>query len=137
MDASFKEKSAWLTFIVMLVTFGNYFGRVLFFPNIVENEAGLLLIVLVIFVIIMIILHIGLAVGQKQEQEDERDQRVSGKAYRNAHFAMISALVMSVGYLMFFDVGSLMDAVNMMVFAMVIGELTYLGSQLFYYRVGA
>jgi len=137
MDASFKEKSAWLTFIAMTVMFGNYFGRALFFPSVVENQAGLLLSVLVIFVVIMIILHIGLAMGQKQEQEDERDHRVSGKAYRNAHIAIIATLVMSVGYLIFFDVGSLMDAVNMMVFAMVIGELTYLGSQLVYYRVGA
>jgi len=85
----------------------------------------------------MIMLHIGLALGQKQEQLDERDHRVSGKAFRNAHHAFIGTLVMSIGTLMFVDFSSDMTAVNLMLLSVVVGELVYLGSQLIYYRKGA
>jgi len=85
----------------------------------------------------MIVLHIGLAMGQKQERLDERDYRVSGKAFRNAHHAFIGTLVVSIGALMFVDFNSDMTAVNLMLLSVVVGELVYLGSQLVYYRKGA
>ena len=137
MNASFKEKSVWLTFIAMVVTFGNYFARVWFFPDLVENPIGLFFIVMMIFIVITIFLHIGLAVGQRQESSDDRDQRVSGKAYRNSHFAFVTMLVMGIGILMFVDFGSEMTAFNLMLFSVVVGELVYMGSQLVYYRIGA
>ncbi|MBL4597249.1 MAG: hypothetical protein JKX99_11800 [Robiginitomaculum sp.] len=141
MDASFEEKSTLISLVAIAVTFGNYFGRVWFFPRDEASQLGLLFTVLFIFIVIEALLHIGLAIGQKQQKADERDKAVSGKANRNGYLLMLSLLICFVGYLIFAGIltgtANVMTAINLMVFAVVAAELVRLGSLLFYYRMGA
>ena len=136
MDANFKQKSAWLTCIALAVVFGNYFIKVWFFPSEAGKSLSNLILVLVIFVIIEIILHIGLAIGQKQESQDERDTDVAGPSYRNSHIAMVTILVSSASYLIMFNIGAVMAAINIMLFTVVVGEFVHQASLIYYYKKG-
>ena len=136
MNANFKEKSAWLSAIAILVIFGNYFGRVWFFPGEDGDSASLLVTVVVIFIILEIVLHIGLALGHPRENADERDTDVAGKSYRNAYYIVMIGVFYTLGGILFAQPLALMTTTNMLVLSIVLGELVNFGSQIFYYRNG-
>jgi Ca2+/Na+ antiporter len=156
---SFREKSAWITFILLLVVFGFYFasygvmlasggGRVEgAHPNMnVETartaiHAGfsvLFGLLVAAFVIAEIVLHIIVAIRARAEANapaDERERLIALKAKRLAYQVLVSAAWGSMA-VVFLGVEAWVLA-NAIFFAIWLGELTNYGTQIYLYRRGA
>ena len=149
MELSYQEKSILGSLLAMVLVYGYYFAAALRHvtePEFGSGSLGRLIFTVIAIVAIEIVYHIVLAIEQKPEAKDERDILIEGRAYRNAYFLMATGAFLVINYVI---VASLMrDAaptrilitpslmVNLILLAMVAGELTKYGSQLFYYRRG-
>jgi len=140
---SFREKSAWITFILLLIVFGFYFvnfGMAFFAGVRLQNGIGLFVLfgLLVAAIIIAeIVLHIIVAVrspADAKSPQDERERLIALKAKRPAYFVVVSTAFCSIG-LMHVGGGAWALA-NGILFSIWLGELTNYGAQIYYYRRG-
>jgi hypothetical protein len=136
---SFREKSTWITFVLLFVLFGFYFasvGHQMIRPADPHPNFFVLFVVLLVAIIVLeIVLHIIAAIrspADAKAPQDEREKLIALKAKRPAFFVlMIGAfLAMAVVHL---PVGRWL-IVNAMFFAIWLGELTHYGAQLYFYR---
>jgi hypothetical protein len=131
---SFREKSAVITILALLLTYGAYAVRVKSGPMSTPEAVGFLSVVILAQVVIMIVAHIAVAVMRRPEARDERDQVADLRGARNGYFALATGLVAAMWL-------ALMGAppltlVNAMLGALVAAEVVRYGSQLVYYRTG-
>lgn len=151
---SFKEKSIWVSLIIMLIIWMDYFSDVY---NLYQSASltvavihKLLLGVVVLTIILQIIFHTVIAIIDKKgadEHEDERDKVITLYGSRNAY------LILSIGVVVFVFqtiLPSLFDRSNfvtglpdqyvlmhVVIIAAVIAEVVKYSTQLFYYRQGS
>ena len=142
---SFREKSSWISFVVILIAALLYFRTVLQLPLSVRNApvglfvtAALLIVGSIGITVLEIAAHIIAAItapGDAMTPTDERDRYVAAKA-KGFAFLVLSALVFVTiaGLLLGMTPWATCQA---LVFAFVVGELVHYGAEIVYYRCGS
>jgi len=138
---SFREKSAWITF-VLLLAFGIYFGEVAAHmldptrPH--TNYLQLFVLLVVAIVVLEIITHAVIAFRSPHEAQtpiDERERLIELRSTRPAFFVLLVGAFLSVGTI---HMGaSTWLLAHCVLLAIWLAELTRYGSQLYHYRRGA
>ena len=137
---SFREKSAWISFVVILIVSGVYFwnaSRIL--GGQIEPRLGLHVSValLATFVLLEAVMHLIVAAKSPREAlaaRDEREQAIQMRATRRAfHVAVVGALV-AVSMLHVSDSPWVMGQVVLL--AVVLAGLVNYGSQIVLFRRG-
>jgi hypothetical protein len=137
---SFREKSAWISFVSILLVFSIYFARVAQVFVAGEGRGPLFHLFLVLvagLVVLEVILHVAIAIQSPREArspKDERERLIDMKATRLAFpvllvgaFCAILPIHMGMGR------GVMADA---MLLAIVVAELVKFGAQIVYHRRG-
>jgi hypothetical protein len=148
---SFREKSAWITFILLLVVFGFYFAcfGAAFFAGVrlhpgfswIFGVGFFALFGVLVGAIIVgeIVLHIIVAVRSpadaKSSPQDERERLIALKAKRPAYFVLATTAFLSISLI--HTGGGAFALVNGILFAIWLGELTNYGTQIYLYRRSA
>jgi hypothetical protein len=136
---SFREKSAWITFFLLLFGFGFYFVLVLrqiihpVHPH--TNFFALFFALLVLIIVIEIVLHIIAAFRSPKEANrpaDEREKLIALKAKRPAFYVLMVATFLAIGVA--HTGAGVWPMLNAILFAMWLGDLTNYGAQVFYFR---
>jgi hypothetical protein len=136
---SFREKSAWISLVVILVVFGIYFGdlaRHLLSPVHAHRSYVVFFFLLVPLVVLLeVVLHILAAIrapSDAKAPQDERDRFINLKATRIAFYVLVSGAFVSIGTV---HVGAGPGLLaNAVLCAIWLAELTRLGSQVYLYR---
>ncbi len=142
MDLSYQEKSILGSLLAMLVIYGYYFSttlRHLGQPGFEGETLGRLIGTVIALIVVEVVYHIVLAIESRPEPKDERDVLIECKAYRNAYLLLSTLGALLILYFIF--LGGRIGltpylSVNLLLLAMVAGELTKYLTQLFYYRRG-
>lgn len=142
MQMSFREKTTWSSMLAMLLVYGWYFLGQL--PALLDGTTdmpeigirlGVTIFALVLLQIIPIILFAAGSPKEAQAPADERELMFQFKGFRSGFFVLsLGALLCCVGAL-WFDVSRPIVA-HAILFAVVLAELSKLGTQLFHYRTG-
>ena len=138
MEMSFREKSAWISLVLILLVFGPYFwlvGQSLVGRTHVHGGTQFALILL--FVVLEIVVHIAVAIQSPRDAEaptDEREDLIDLRATRMAFYVLFGGALMSIFTLHFpVNVWTLSQFV---LFSIVIAELVKFASQIVFYRRG-
>lgn len=134
MSRSFQEKSQWVTFIAVLVTFGFYFAVSLpgatvdIRPHQVFRFTGFV----VILAVFQVVGQVAIALHDRRTQTDERDGLIALRSVRNG------AYVLSTGVFGALCVGVFVPGnfafTHALLGAWVVAQLVETGSQLWLYR---
>jgi hypothetical protein len=137
---TFREQSAWISFVVILVAFGIYFG--LLTAHLLRPESsphphffGLFMLLVAAVVVLEVVLHILVAIRSPSDAGapvDERDRLINLKAARVAFYVLMTGAFLSIGTMHLGATAWFMG--NCVFFAIWIAELTRLGSQVVLYR---
>jgi hypothetical protein len=137
---SFREKSAWISFVLILVIFGAYFWNVsgvsageFDYETGVRIQVGLV----VAFVLLQIVLHIALAMQAPNEARaprDERERLIDMRATRVAFHVLVVGALAVVGLMHM--TRSVWVMGQHLLLAIVAAQLVRFGCQIVYYRRG-
>lgn len=140
---TFREKSIVVQIVSILVVYGFFGVRLWGFwdqPSMSSAAAGVVMVfalvgITVCMIIIVIASYVALAFYARPETPDERDRVIGLRGSRNA-YGVLAVGIWCVLYLAIAGVphGALLYAI---MGAFALAELVRLGSQLFYYRLGA
>jgi hypothetical protein len=137
---SFREKSAWISFITILVVFGAYFwivsqemagtvgDRTAF-----KIEVGLI----VAFIVLEVVLHVALAMQAPSEARaprDERERLIEMRSTRVAFQVLVVGALACVG--MIHITRSAWAITQHVLLAVVVAQLVRFGGQIIYFRRG-
>lgn len=144
------EKYTWASLLATL-TFLSYYGLLVFqAPSGMVQQAGAMtriyVLVIILFTLVQGLLSTLLLWYTKARhiKQDERERLIETKAYRNAYFFLFGAVNLLLLYILFSDAvgGDRALRTNLYLtfhslFVMAfVAHLTYLSTQLFYYRRG-
>lgn len=143
---SFRELSAWVSALVVLVFYGLFLSRISQHQDPGET-LGALAGVVVAIVVVEIVLMVGLAIFTRREDQraDERDRLIAARAYRNAYFVVASGLFFAIVYSLVPELDSLVAQLrlppatalaHLLVASLVVAELVNYASRILYYRAG-
>jgi hypothetical protein len=134
----FREKSAWITLVCMLATFGVFFfvlGHGLIDHGMMSFHV--LLMTIMAFVALQVVLHLAnilMAPKDAKVPVDERERLIGLKAMRNAYLAlMIGAIAVPATLHLGVDFH---DLPYVALLALFIAEVVRAVSQIVYYRLG-
>jgi hypothetical protein len=132
---SFREKSAWVNLVAILLVYG-FFGWQLWGAQPTRIGAISLLIgSTILMIIVSIVGHIAVSIGQRPEAVDERDVLVGLRSARNG-FHALAAGVWAVIFLAIASPNPILLAYAALG-AFVLAEIVRLISALAYYRTAA
>jgi hypothetical protein len=140
---SFREKSAWISFVVILVAFGAYFvsisGDLTGTMSIADHALALtgLVALIIAITIVEAAAHIVVAVrspAEAQSGRDEREKVIALKATRPAFYVLMSGVWLALGVVVVG--GGVWALVQATLFAVWVAELTRFGTEIYYYRRG-
>lgn len=136
----YREKTAWLSLIAMVVTFGPYFTLISKhafpsrgLPDL--HQLGLLAVVVIAQVVLMGVGHLYLRLGAAQDARmplDERDQTIMRRSVSSAYYVLIVGMIL-VGCVMPFN-SSGWSIINAALFMIVAAEMVHYGVVVFSYR---
>ena len=132
---SFREKSTWITFVLVLIVFLFWLQSV-FTHTLFGHNAGLgVVLTLIAFVVAEIVLHLAIALQSPAEArapKDERERLIDLKACRVGFYVLAVGVWAGIGsmHIKF----SLSFVVPNLMAAFFIAELAKLGTQLVLYR---
>jgi len=137
---SFREKSTWVTFVLLLAMFVIYFSKAFFVPHGYSDRNpllsislfGLFWLLIVGFVVVEIVAHILLAAFTPKEANaplDEREKMIAMKATQPAFYVLLVGAFLSIG--------TIHLRTDSILFIIWIAELVRYGLQLYYFRRGA
>jgi hypothetical protein len=135
-QTSFQERSAWIQLIGLLVAFGAYFYVALQLLTAgVMNllaYAGLMVPTVVLLVAVIIAGYIAAAITGRTDGPDERDTLFEGKAEGNSGWILGVGVMCAIGGL----IAGVEPAwiVNMLLFSLVLSEVTRTCLQIVSYR---
>lgn len=136
---SFREKSAWISFVVVLVVFGLYFADYaahLLRPTYPHHHYfGMFVLGVALVVVLEVVLHILVAFHSPSDADaplDERDRLINLKAARTAFYVLLILAFLSIATMHLGSTAVFMG--NCVFFAIWVAELTRLGSQVVLYR---
>lgn len=134
---SYQEKLLYGTLAADLLVYIPYVVYVLHHPTTLSRIVGTILLLIVA----QILLQSLLAISSRNRITDERDRKAAGIGYRNAYFALVSMIVIGMGFLWVHTVTGLINPNHMglhflsVFFGMVVlSELVKIITQLFAYR---
>ena len=139
---SFREKSAWISFIVILGVFGFYFWDLAAhllgsgYPH--RNYGAVFLLLVVAVVVLEVVLRVLVSIRSPLDARaprDERDRLINLRAARIAFYVLMVGAFASIASIHAGATAGLMA--NCMLFAIWIAELSRLGSQVVLYRRSA
>ncbi|HEV3061774.1 MAG TPA: hypothetical protein VGY48_26215 [Vicinamibacterales bacterium] len=139
-EMSFREKSAWISFVSILLVFGAYFWNVarVLGGRVGQDAAyGISIGLLIAFVLLEIVLHIAVAIQAPDEARaprDERERLIEMRATRVAFQVLVVGALAGVGTLHVTRSAWVMSQVVLL--AVVVAELVKFGGQIFYFRRG-
>ena len=137
---SFREKSAWISFLLLLAISIAYFWS---FTGVLRGTIGgqqmfhLFLLLFLLFIVGEIVLHAIVAIQSPRDAKapkDERDRLIDLKATRIAFLVLLTGSLLSI-FLIHFDIARYV-IVHAMLLAVVVAELSMLGARIVYYRLG-
>jgi len=138
---SFREKSAWISFVSILIVFGYYFttvARAMLGLRQESNLFAVLVIAIAVLVVLEVVLHIVVAIQSPRDARsprDERERMFSLKATQIGFYVLIIAALAGI-FTMHLGAGR-RDVGNAVLLAIVIAELTKYGAEIVYFRRGA
>jgi len=135
---SFREKSAWISFVLILVLAVVYFGKIAAEMRFHSRDWPLLFPTLVGAVIALeIALHLALRVrapGEARTPRDEREKMIALKAKSVSYPVLAVAAFSALGTV---HLGATKwDLVQAVLFAIIVGELSKFGAEIVYFRRG-
>ena len=144
---SFREKSAWISFVSISVVVGYYYTTLFMFlaenlnANPFENPELVTHFFLSVaaITILEIVLHILIAIRSPQQllaPKDERERLISLQAFRIAYYVM-ALLSILAAFVIVHHPGGRWGLGNIVLLIVVLGELTRSGGQIVYYRRGS
>jgi len=137
-NMSFREKSTWISFLLLLVISIPFFYQFIRIERGLSNSRAsfhLFLLLVVLFVVGEIVLHALIVMQSPRDaraRKDERERLIDLKAMRVAFFVLMSG-ALSVIVLVHFPVDRF-AILQGLLFAVVVAELAMLGARLVYYR---
>ena len=138
MEMSFREKSAWVSLILIVLVFGPYFwlvGRS--FAGMGHVHAGTQFALIGLFVVLEIVVHIAIAVQSPRDArapKDEREMLIDLMATRMAFYVLFAGALFAIFTMHFrFNVWQLSQV---MLLAIVIAELVKFARQIVLFRRG-
>ena len=138
MEMSFREKSAWISLLLIVAVFGPYFwlvGQSLTGKAHVHGGTQFALILL--FVVLEIVLHVAIAVQTPRDArapKDERENLIDLKATRSAFYVLFGGALLSI-FTMHFRV-NVWTLSQFVLFSIVVAELVKFASQVVLFRRG-
>lgn len=137
MGLSFQEKSLWLLFASLTVSFGLYFVTVLpaHTPNVLPQQVGLFVLVLVLLVVAQVVGHALIALVDRRSQTDERDRLIALKSSRIAAYVLATGVFLALCTALLTDGNFLFT--HVLLGFWVLAQLVEIGAQLLLYRRGA
>ena len=138
---SFREKSAWISFVLLLLIFGPYVWNV---SRVLEGEVEIRtafhisLALVAAFVLLEIVLHVAIAMRAPREArapKDERERLIEMRATRIAFQVLVLGALASAGLMHF--TRSAWAVGQHVLMAVVVAELVKFGGQILYFRRGA
>jgi hypothetical protein len=140
---SFREKSAWISFIVVLVAFGAYSvsisGDLPVLASISHPAPSLvgLMVVIIAVTVVEDVAHSPVALSSPAEAlaaRDEREKVIALRATRPAFYVLLTGVWLALGAAALG--GGVWLLVPATLFAVWVAELTRFGTQIYYYRRG-
>jgi len=138
MEMSFREKSAWISLVLIVLVFGPYFwlvGRS--FAGGDHVHAGTQFGLIVLFIVLEIVVHIAIAIQSPRDAQapiDEREDLIDLRATRVAFYILFGGALLSIFTMHFrMTVWGLSQCV---LFSIVVAELVKFSSQIVFYRRG-
>jgi cytochrome b561 len=135
---SFREKSAWISLVLILLVFGPYFWMV---ARAVTGEAhvhaGTQFALIGLFFVLEIVLHVAIAIQSPRDArapKDEREDVIDLKATRTAFYVLLVGALLSI-FTMHFRVNVWIMS-QCVLFSVVVAELVKFASQIAYFRRG-
>ena len=137
-NMSFREKSTWISFLLLLLISIPFFYQFIGIERRFSNSPAaflLFLLLVILFVVGEIVLHALIVMQSPRDArapKDERERLIDLKAMRVAFFVLMSG-ALSVIVLVHFPVDRF-AILQGLLFAVVVAELAMLGARLVYYR---
>ena len=138
MEMSFREKSAWISVLLIVAVFGPYFwlvGRSL--TGMAHVHGGTQFALILLFVVLEIVLHVAIAVQSPRDArapKDERETLIDLKATRSAFYVLFGGALLSI-FTMHFRVNVWMLS-QFVLFSIVVAELVKFARQIVLFRRG-
>jgi hypothetical protein len=138
---SFREKSAWISFVSLLAVFGSYFtyiGMVL--AGLARNRFALFLMMALVFIVAEVALHVVIASRSPRDARtprDEREQLIELKATRTAFYVLLISAFGALGtvHLQLSDPDDhLWLMMQAILFSVVLAEAVKFGREIVLYR---
>jgi hypothetical protein len=146
MDFSFREKSAAVSLLAVLGTYGYYFYFVLLGsgPTTPADMLVWMIGLVVVLVSIEVTFQSLIAAFNAREADasaDERERLINLKSYRISYLILAAGTICTLGRLLFGSVAepedvTLLDIANLLLASLVISEAAGYGTQLYHYRRG-
>jgi hypothetical protein len=137
-NMSFREKSTWISFLLLLAISIPFFYQFLRIERGFSNSRAsfhLFLLLVILFVVGELVLHAVIVMQSPRDArapKDERERLIDLKAMRVAFFVLLTG-ALSVVVLVHFPVDRF-AILQALLFAVVVAELAMLGARLVYYR---
>ena len=138
MEMSFREKSAWISVILILAVFGPYFwfvGRS--FAGATHVHGGTQFALILLFVVLEIVLHVAIAIQSPRDArapKDEREDLIGLKATRTAFYVLFGGALLSI-FALHFPINA-WTLSQFVLFSIVVAELVKFASQIVFFRRG-
>lgn len=138
---SFREKSAWITLVTVVLCFGAYFGAIaggwIEREGVVPLHYGLLCIV--VLVVLQVVLHIVAAISNPKDARAPRDERE--KAFENrSHslgYYLLNGWMLAIVVAVHFPNVHNVDVVYLAMIGLIVTTVAVSISQIVQYRRGA
>lgn len=132
---TFREKSLWATLVSTIAIYVHYFWRVVQIGDGDPVRLGVLFAgTVAVMIAVQVVVHAALAIHRRPERLDERDHRIALRATRIAYYVMMTGVWGALGVAAM-SLGTFWLA-HTALLAIVLGEVTRSGVQIFYYRRG-
>ena len=135
---SFREKTAWISAILLVVLFGPYFARVvLAMAGKAHVHGGTQFAMITAFVILEVVLRAAIAIRHPRAArapKDEREDLIDMRATRTAFYVLLGGVLVAI-FTLHFPVSVWMLS-QFVLFSAVVSELVRFGGQILMFRRG-
>jgi hypothetical protein len=135
---SFREKTAWISVILLVALFGPYFGQVaLAMAGKAHVHGGTQFALIAVFVTLEIVLRLAISAQSPRDARaprDEREDLIDMRATRTAFYILLGGVLAAI-FTLHFPVSRWMLS-QFVLFAVVMSELARFGGQIRMFRRG-
>lgn len=138
MEMSFREKSAWISLVLIVLVFGPYFWFVArAFSGVDHVHFGTQFAMIGVFVVLEVVLHVAIAIQSPREARAPKDERERLIDLRSTHAAFYVLLVGILASIMALHVPmSVWTLSQFVLLSVVLAELVKFSTQIALFRRG-